>query len=124
MFSLSKGMTQEAFAYLCGIDQPYLSQIECAKRNVTLDVVEVLASQLGVSVAQFFGAVVTDDQPVNHSRREHRGKPEPVDMARINKPIERVFSGMARSGFQQHEKRSPWKRQREQSLKDHNNGYS
>ena len=110
MFSLSKGMTQEAFAYLCGIDQSYLSQIECAKRNVTLDVVEVLASQLGVSVAQFFGAVVTDDQPVNHSRREHRGKPEPVDMAR--------------SGFQQHEKRSPGKRQREQSLKDHNNGYS
>lgn len=44
----SLGMTQEALAEACGLHQTYISDIERARRNVTLDVIQRLAHALGV----------------------------------------------------------------------------
>ena len=49
-----RGMTQEGLSHASGLRQSYLSEIESAKRNVSLDNVGVLAHALGVSVAKMF----------------------------------------------------------------------
>ena len=45
----SKGWTQEQLAFEAGVKRAYLSEIENGQRNVSLDVVEKLATALGVS---------------------------------------------------------------------------
>lgn len=45
----SKGWTQEQLAFEAGVKRAYLSEIENGQRNVSLDVVEKLATALDVS---------------------------------------------------------------------------
>jgi transcriptional regulator with XRE-family HTH domain len=45
-----KGLSQEEFAELCGYHRTYISIIERGKRNVTLMVLENLATALEISV--------------------------------------------------------------------------
>lgn len=49
-----RGMTQEALSHASGLRQSYLSEIESAKRNVSLDNIGVLAHALEVSLARMF----------------------------------------------------------------------
>lgn len=44
-----KGWTQEQLAFEAGVKRAYLSEIENGQRNVSLDVVEKLATALDVS---------------------------------------------------------------------------
>ena len=44
-----RGWTQEQLAFEAGVKRAYLSEIENGQRNVSLDVVEKLATALGVS---------------------------------------------------------------------------
>jgi transcriptional regulator with XRE-family HTH domain len=46
------GLSQEAFADLCGLDRTYISGIECGNRNVALRNVEIIARALGLSVSE------------------------------------------------------------------------
>jgi transcriptional regulator with XRE-family HTH domain len=48
----AKGLQQDALADECGIHVTYLSGIENARRNMTLDVLERVAAGLGVSEAE------------------------------------------------------------------------
>jgi len=47
-----KGLSQETFASLCGLDRTYISGIERGVRNVSLVNIRVIADTLGVSLSQ------------------------------------------------------------------------
>lgn len=47
----AQGLSQEAFADLCGLDRTYISGIERGKRNVSLRNIDVIADALGISVS-------------------------------------------------------------------------
>jgi len=48
----ARGLSQEAFAGLCGLDRTYVSGIERGVRNVSLLNIEALAVGLGVSLSE------------------------------------------------------------------------
>jgi transcriptional regulator with XRE-family HTH domain len=50
------GLSQEALADLAGLHRTYVGSIERQERNVSLDNIEVLASALGVDVAELLAA--------------------------------------------------------------------
>jgi transcriptional regulator with XRE-family HTH domain len=43
-----RGLTQEALAHECGINRTYLSSVERAERNVSIDNIGRIAEGLGV----------------------------------------------------------------------------
>ena len=47
-----RGLSQEAFAALCGLDRTYISGIERGVRNVSLMNINSLANGLGVSLSE------------------------------------------------------------------------
>nr|WP_225869851.1 helix-turn-helix transcriptional regulator [Glaciimonas sp. PCH181] len=48
------GLSQEAFADLCGFDRTYISGIERGKRNPSLSAIETLAKALNITVGNLF----------------------------------------------------------------------
>ena len=50
MLRLTKGWSQEALAAASGLDRSYVSAIERAQRNVSLDNVEKLADAFGLTL--------------------------------------------------------------------------
>jgi len=47
-------LSQEQLSSQCGIDQHYISNIESGQRNVSVEVVERLASFFNLSLSSFF----------------------------------------------------------------------
>jgi len=47
-----KGWTQEQLAFETGVKRAYLSEVENGQRNVSLDVVEKLATALAIDVSE------------------------------------------------------------------------
>jgi transcriptional regulator with XRE-family HTH domain len=47
-----KGLSQEAFASLCGLDRTYISGIERGVRNVSLANINLIAEALGISLSE------------------------------------------------------------------------
>ena len=52
-----KGLSQEKLCSQCGIDQHYISNIENGYRNLSVEIVERVASFFGLSLSQFFAGV-------------------------------------------------------------------
>lgn len=50
----AKGLSQEQFADLCGLDRTYISGIERGKRNVALRNIQVIAKTMDVSISRLF----------------------------------------------------------------------
>jgi transcriptional regulator with XRE-family HTH domain len=55
MLRKKKGLSQEAFADLCGLHRTYIGAIERGERNISLENIEKIARALGVSVQFLFG---------------------------------------------------------------------
>jgi transcriptional regulator with XRE-family HTH domain len=51
------GVSQEAFADLCGLDRTYVEGIERGERNVALVNIEKLARALKISLSELFRGV-------------------------------------------------------------------
>ncbi|MBS3046367.1 helix-turn-helix domain-containing protein [Enterobacter mori] len=51
---LQSGLSQEAFADKCGLDHTYVSGIERGVRNLTLEVISVLAKGLDMKISTLF----------------------------------------------------------------------
>ena len=51
---LEQGLSQEAFAFKCGIDRTYISGIERGRRNPSLKNVHRIAETLGVTLVKLF----------------------------------------------------------------------
>lgn len=49
-----KGLSQEAFADLCGLHRTYIGAVERGERNVSLENIEKISRALGVSMASLF----------------------------------------------------------------------
>lgn len=49
-----KGLSQEAFADLAGIDRSYMGHIERGEKNVTLTKIYQLSDALGITVLELF----------------------------------------------------------------------
>jgi len=49
-----KGLSQEKMAEQAGINAKYYSEIERGKRNITLKVMEKIADNLGITIAELF----------------------------------------------------------------------
>ena len=45
---IEKGLSQEQFAELCGLHRTYISDIECFRRNVSLEAISKIAEALNV----------------------------------------------------------------------------
>lgn len=56
---VKRGLSQEQFCDQCGIDQHYISNIENGQRNLSIDIIERIASFFGLSLSQFFVKVET-----------------------------------------------------------------
>ena len=54
---LKLGVSQEAFADLCGLDRTYVGGIERDERNVALVNIEKLARALKISLSELFRGV-------------------------------------------------------------------
>ncbi len=60
---VKSGWTQEKLAEKAGISVPFMTQIELARKSASLDVIENIASALGVSYERLFktdNAKITD----------------------------------------------------------------
>ena len=51
---MQKNISQEDFAYLCGLHRTYISDIELGKRNISLDNIEKIAEAFNISLADLF----------------------------------------------------------------------
>lgn len=51
---LSKNISQEILADLCGLHRTYISDIELGKRNISLENIEKIAKALGISLTKLF----------------------------------------------------------------------
>ncbi len=51
---MQKNISQEDFAYLCGLHRTYISDIELGKRNISLDNIEKIAEALDISLTDLF----------------------------------------------------------------------
>lgn len=51
---LAKNMSQEDFAYKCGLDRTYITSLERGKRNVSLINLEKIANAFEISLSEFF----------------------------------------------------------------------
>lgn len=52
-----RGMSQENFAFKCGLDRTYISGVERGVRNISLRNIEVIAKSLGLSIAELFEGI-------------------------------------------------------------------
>lgn len=57
MLRKEQGISQEKFALEAGISTRYMTDIENGKRHVSIDIVEKIAKQLGLSISQLFAEV-------------------------------------------------------------------
>lgn len=51
---LEKGLSQEAFADLADLDRTYISSIEKGERNVSIIVIEKVATALNIEITKLF----------------------------------------------------------------------
>jgi len=58
---LAKGLSQEEFADLCGLDRTYISGIERSLRNPTVVVLERMATVLGIPSTALLEVGIDDD---------------------------------------------------------------
>ena len=47
-YRIEKGVSQENFAELCGLHRTYISDIECFRRNVSLENIQKIAEALDI----------------------------------------------------------------------------
>jgi transcriptional regulator with XRE-family HTH domain len=49
-----RGISQEKFAFECGLDRTYIASIEKGRRNVSIINIEKLAFALNITLKEFF----------------------------------------------------------------------
>lgn len=57
---MSKGLSQEKFAELCGLHRTYISDIECYQRNVSIDNINKISTALNIETYKLF--IETEDK--------------------------------------------------------------
>lgn len=52
-----QGFSQEKFALEAGVSTRYMTDVENGKRHVSIDIIEKIAKQLGMTISQLFAEV-------------------------------------------------------------------
>ncbi len=60
-YRLSRNVSQEGFADLCGLHRTYISDVELGKRNVSLANIEKMAKALDIRISELFKEVEDND---------------------------------------------------------------
>jgi transcriptional regulator with XRE-family HTH domain len=69
---VTKGISQERLAFDSGIDRSYLGGIEREVKNPTVDLLDRLASTLGVSMGELFAEVGRGERQTDGLKRGRR----------------------------------------------------
>lgn len=88
----NEGLSQEAFADLCGLHRTYIGAIERGERNISLENIEKIARALGVNIQFLFGRKRKSFIPNSLSKQEHfllpgSGKPSNGMYSMRSKPL-------------------------------------
>ncbi len=51
---IEKGLSQEEFAFNCGLDRTYITSVERGRRNISLATLEKIVKALDISYSDFF----------------------------------------------------------------------
>ena len=51
---IKKGLSQEEFAFLCGLDRTYITSVERGKRNISLENLNKIAEAFEMTLCEFF----------------------------------------------------------------------
>ena len=49
-----QGLSQEEFAFKCGLDRTYITSLERGKRNISLENLEKIAKAFNMTLSEFF----------------------------------------------------------------------
>jgi transcriptional regulator with XRE-family HTH domain len=71
---IAKGMAQERLAYDSGVDRSYLGGVERGEENPTIDILDRIASTLGVALLELFAEPDPEAPKVVGLRRGRRPK--------------------------------------------------
>ncbi len=71
---VARAISQERLAFDSGVDRAYLGSLERRSRNPTVDVLDRLASTLGVPLAELFVEPAASDGPPARLRSGRRRK--------------------------------------------------
>ena len=58
-----QNLSQEDFAFKCGLDRTYITSLERGKRNISLENLEKIAKALNMTLSEFFNF---DNSGVNY----------------------------------------------------------
>ncbi|UXX79471.1 helix-turn-helix transcriptional regulator [Reichenbachiella carrageenanivorans] len=61
---ISKSLSQEDFAFKCGLHRTYIGSIERGERNLSLVNIDAICNALEVSPSQFFIEIEKIDKPI------------------------------------------------------------
>ena len=53
-YRTQKGISQEKFADLCGLHRTYISDIECFRRSISLENIQIIADALEIDTCKLF----------------------------------------------------------------------
>jgi transcriptional regulator with XRE-family HTH domain len=59
-----KGFAHEEFAYHCGINRTYMTDVELGRRSPTIDICRRICRGLGIELSAFFIALESDGYTV------------------------------------------------------------
>jgi len=71
---VARGLSQERLALDAAVDRAYLSGLERAQENPTVDVLDRLAAQLGAALAELFVEPAAGDVPPEPLKAGRRAK--------------------------------------------------
>ncbi len=81
---IEKGLSQEMLAALSGLDRTYITFIETAKKNVTVETLYKITTALGVTLADFFSDMT--------STQVTRYNPKRLNLSLSNLEINKVYT--------------------------------
>lgn len=61
-----QGLSQERLALMVGVERAYLAKVELGSRNATIDVLEKIATGLGITLADLFDS--SSASPTNQKK--------------------------------------------------------
>ena len=88
---IEKGLSQEMLAALSGLDRTYITFVETAKKNVTVETLYKITTALGVTLTDFF----SDMNVTNVSRYN----PKKLDLSLADLEVNKIYTNLELSSI-------------------------
>ena len=96
---IRKGLSQEELANKCGLDRTYITYVETAKKNITIETLFKITNSLEITLKDFF------DFNIEYLEKSKKNKPElsfddlAVDKIYTNQELASIFSCSTQGGM-------------------------